>query len=719
MNGTALLRRAAVFAVAAYAFAGIAGGGYAADAFDTRINDYAIDYDAATFWFHSVPTDMEGMTFECRHDGEVDWAACTSPVKRTGLEAGTHSIEVRAVASDGTVDETPSNLSWTASDRPPPPPPPGPDNDHWYGAVGIAGTSGSVGGTTVLATAQWDEPYSPHRAGHSVWYLWTATRDGNVTFTADSAEFVPAVSAFTAEYSEYKSAQASGVGSTTFKAWYGQAYRIAVDGEQTGAFDLSWDYEPGGQPNDFFDEPTQLEGPTGSVQASNVGATRELNEVRHDGASGPDDIHSVWFRWTAPVTGSAYFTTADSTFDATLVGYQGTSAQDVRPTGYSRADVNPWSKASRVELRVTEGQVVYFALDGQQGETGTTSINWRTTASTGDVTWPTVTMTSPAPGQYVSGTLRFTADAFDNEAIDRVEYTIAPNDGSVFPAWLVGEAYAPPYEVTLKAAVLTPGRYSVQATAYDASGNQVSYGGSVWVDMTPPPTLIVPKTDVRAEATSISGAQVTFVTSARDYTGAPLPVTCKPASGSTFRLGTTTVACSTIDSYGGRTSKSFRVVVQDTTPPALSLPESIAVNATSPAGATVEFTVSARDLVFGDRPVTCEPSSGSTFAIGDTTVSCRAADIRPNWGFGSFVVHVKGAIEQVQDLRSRVASFGLDRSASDKLQQQLLDVEKHLADEHLNGACGGLQDFAERVAKEPGTEDLVADATRIRTVAGC
>lgn len=252
-----------MLAAVACAFAGIAGGGHAADAFGTRINDYVIDYDAASFWFHAVPTDLEGMTFQCSHDGSLKWVPCTSPVRRTELVPAPHSIEVRAVAPDGTVDETPANLSWTATERPPPPPPPGPDNDHWFGAFPIEGSSGSVAGTNVLATASWDEPYSPYRAGHSVWYAWTAPRDGNVTFTAVSSEFTPAVSAFTADYSEYKTPAAAGIGSTTFRAWTGVSYRIAVDGEQTGAFQFSWAFEPTGQPNDFFDEAAELAGPTG------------------------------------------------------------------------------------------------------------------------------------------------------------------------------------------------------------------------------------------------------------------------------------------------------------------------------------------------------------------------------------------------------------------------------------------------------------------------
>src|SRR5262249_48203831 len=50
--------------------------------------------------------------------------------------------------------------------------------------------------------------------------------------------------------------------------------------------------------------------------------------------------------------------------------------------------------------------------------------------------------------------------------------------------------------------------------------------------------------------------------------------------------------------------------------------------------------VSATDLVDGSRPVTCVPSSGSTFVVGATTVNCTASDTRGNSGSGSFTVTI-------------------------------------------------------------------------------
>jgi hypothetical protein len=54
--------------------------------------------------------------------------------------------------------------------------------------------------------------------------------------------------------------------------------------------------------------------------------------------------------------------------------------------------------------------------------------------------------------------------------------------------------------------------------------------------------------------------------SAVDAVDGPVPVTCAPASGSIFPLGTTTVACTATDAAGNMASASFRVTVVDTIP---------------------------------------------------------------------------------------------------------------------------------------------------------
>ena len=56
----------------------------------------------------------------------------------------------------------------------------------------------------------------------------------------------------------------------------------------------------------------------------------------------------------------------------------------------------------------------------------------------------------------------------------------------------------------------------------------------------------------------------------------------------------------------------------------------ITIQATNPSGAVVPYTVTATDQVDGSRSVTCTPPSGSTFPVGQTTVTCTATDNQPN-----------------------------------------------------------------------------------------
>lgn len=688
---------------------------------ETAINNYDIYYDNADFWFIS---DVADATFQCRLDNE-EFAACASPVNYRGLPEGTHTFEVRAVDSAGVVDSTPANLTFTSAPKPPPPPP-APDNDNWYGAQALAGTSGSVQGTNVNATTQWDEPFNPNGSEHTVWYVWTAGRTANVTFTAAGEGFTPRVSIFTGTQTSNAYMASSGVGSASIQTYSGLEYHIAVDGVAggTGPFTLSWAYDATGPANDYRAEAETISGEAGSLTASTVGATVEVNEPRHDGSAGENtDGHSIWYRWTAPAAGTAIFTTQGSSFDTSLRAYTEFSGQ-LFGHGWYLPDLNPWTSWSRLELDVQPGETYLLAVDGKDGAYGDVQLSWRTALDSGDMNPPSVTMWSPEPGAQVTGTVTFMSDAFDDESVDRVVYKIEPNGGSTEP-WFIGESQAPPYDVTLDTSVLAPGLYSVHATAYDPSGNSAAYGYTITVGSVPPPTLKVPA-GITAEATRATGALVKWSATATDAKGVPLAVSCTPKSGSLFPLGTTKVTCSTSDSYGNRVTKGFVVRVVDTTAPELGVPAPIVVDAVAPSGVDVKYAAAATDRVSGEIAPQCAPVSGSTFGLGDTTVTCSATDAAGNTGTATFGVHVKGADEQLGDLRARVESMGVDPTLGTRLLGQIDDTRKQLAAGRTNAVCGGLADFASLAAKESGkrltaeqADRIVADASRIRGVVAC
>lgn len=86
----------------------------------------------------------------------------------------------------------------------------------------------------------------------------------------------------------------------------------------------------------------------------------------------------------------------------------------------------------------------------------------------------------------------------------------------------------------------------------------------------------------------------------------------------------------------------FELCAVTNTAPTLVLPIDMTVEATSSAGAAVSFVVTASDLEDGDltSSVTCTPASGSTFALGETTVNCSVTDNGGLTTQGSFKVTV-------------------------------------------------------------------------------
>jgi HYR domain len=131
------------------------------------------------------------------------------------------------------------------------------------------------------------------------------------------------------------------------------------------------------------------------------------------------------------------------------------------------------------------------------------------------------------------------------------------------------------------------------------------------------PTLHLPA-DITQEATGANGNVVNYTATADDANPAHPTVTCTPASGSTFAIATTTVNCEATDAAGNKATGSFKVTVQDTTPPVISgTPSDITKEATGTNGATVSWTApTASDTVDGSVSVTCQSDSG--LKSGDT-----------------------------------------------------------------------------------------------------
>src|SRR5207302_24560 len=129
------------------------------------------------------------------------------------------------------------------------------------------------------------------------------------------------------------------------------------------------------------------------------------------------------------------------------------------------------------------------------------------------------------------------------------------------------------------------GTTTVTCTASDSCGNSTNCSFTVTIY---PSLAFTCASTITVSATGPSGATVFYSSSAAGGCSTPPTVVCKPPSGSTFPVGTTTVTCTADDSCGNSTNCSFTVTVYPRI--ALTCSSNLTVAATGPSGATVFYT---------------------------------------------------------------------------------------------------------------------------------
>src|SRR6185369_6792564 len=145
------------------------------------------------------------------------------------------------------------------------------------------------------------------------------------------------------------------------------------------------------------------------------------------------------------------------------------------------------------------------------------------------------------------------------------------------------------------------------------------------------PAFVCPANQTN-ECTGAGGAVGTYTTPGATDTCDPSPtVSCSPASGTTFAIGTNTVTCIAYDVSLNTNTCTFRIIVTDTVAPSFTCPADQAANCTGVNGAAVTYTTpTATDTCDASPTVSCSPASGSTFPLGTNTVTCTAYDSNLN-----------------------------------------------------------------------------------------
>ena len=134
--------------------------------------------------------------------------------------------------------------------------------------------------------------------------------------------------------------------------------------------------------------------------------------------------------------------------------------------------------------------------------------------------------------------------------------------------------------------------------------------------------------------------------------------------------------------------------IVDDVPPLIIIPEDIVVEATASYGAAVTFSVKGIDNVDGILNPQCDTSSGSTFPIGETIVTCFLTDSSGNSATNSFLVTVEAPDVLIPDWVRDVAAFWCDDEIDDsgfiQAIQYLIDNDVIIIPETQAG-IGGTQ----------------------------
>ncbi len=252
-------------------------------------------------------------------------------------------------------------------------------NNRFANSYIISGESGQTTGFNEGATKETGEPdhgYNP--GGKSVWWSWTAPRNGNFSFNTHGSNFDTTLGVYTGaavddliEIANNDDADGYLTSRVTFTATAGTSYYIAVDGYggASGEIILSWEYITIG--NDDFANSYIIIGESGQTRGSNEGATKETGEPDHGYNSGGK---SVWWSWTAPFNGIVSFNTHDSNFDTTLGVYTGAAVGDLTEIANNN-DADGYL-TSRVIFTATAGTTYHIAVDGYGGSSGEIVLSW-------------------------------------------------------------------------------------------------------------------------------------------------------------------------------------------------------------------------------------------------------------------------------------------------------------------------------------------------------
>jgi hypothetical protein len=172
------------------------------------------------------------------------------------------------------------------------------------------------------------------------------------------------------------------------------------------------------------------------------------------------------------------------------------------------------------------------------------------------------------------------------------------------------------------------------------------------------------------------------------------------------------------DNLGASSQCTGVVTVIDTTPPTIACPANMTVESADPGGTAVAFSPTVADNCTATPSVVCAPSSGATFPLGMTTVTCTAMDASQNSAACAFTVNARGPCDgaeilpddggMVTDARSRAMIEIPPHTLKSAVRVKIFSVDSPASPCPLDTRCG--------VSVRPG--EILPDVPGFRRATG-
>lgn len=333
------------------------------------------------------PTANPATRYNCGNQGiQTGWAdvyAAGLPcqyIDITGLDPGDYTLRM-VVNPGGLIAESTTNNNVTLVSVTIPPDCSGPvSNDTFNNATLLTGPPLSISQYNDCASKEPGEPnHVGNAGGHSVWFTWTPDSNQTAIVTTRRSDFDTllavyiggAVSGLNLVASNDDVSSTIRQSAVSFAASAGTVYRIAVDGYNGAVGTVVLNLNP--PANDDFAAAFAITGAFGATNSYTIGASKEAREPAHAFDVGG---HSVWYSWTAPISGPVEFNTAGSTFDTTLAIYLGNDVTNLSLMAENDDDTEAGLHTSRLSFDATAGVTYQIAIDGYGGDFGNFNLNW-------------------------------------------------------------------------------------------------------------------------------------------------------------------------------------------------------------------------------------------------------------------------------------------------------------------------------------------------------